>query len=304
MNQQYTATEVVRMMGVTRRQLAYWAKLQLVVPRARWGERFYSFADLVALETLKRLTGRGIAARRLRRAIEALETQLGEARTPLSRIRVMANGREVVVHTCGPDGKPIEPLTGQFVLQFDTVRLAGKVHAMVSRTAEEWFQLGLACDTTPETLEKAVEAYEHALEQAPGWMEAHINLGTALYQLQRLEEARKHFEAAVELEPSNPLAHFNLSCVLDPLGDTEGAIERLRRALALAPQMADAHLNLALAYEKKGRDALSRRHLAAYLQYQPRGPWADFARSRVHPESGQERSARSSGKVTPFRRKG
>jgi tetratricopeptide (TPR) repeat protein len=298
LNQQFTSGEVARMMSLTRRQLDYWARLRLVEPRARWGERFYGFADLVALETIKRLTARGVSARRLRRAIGALGEQLGAARTPLARVRVMTNGREVVVLTPGPNGKPFEPLTGQFVLEFETARLATKVRAMASRTAEQWFEIGLGCDTTPETLEKAVDAYQHALELAPGWMEAHINLGTALYQLHRLEESCGHFETAARLEPANALTHFNLACVLEPIGELEAATDRLRRAISLAPQMADAHLNLALIYEKTGRTLLSRKHLAHYLQYHPRGPWAEYARARTQPA----RSPSASNKITPFRR--
>ncbi len=38
-------------MGVSRRELEYWTRLRLLLPRARWGERFYNFSDLVALET-------------------------------------------------------------------------------------------------------------------------------------------------------------------------------------------------------------------------------------------------------------
>ena len=45
-------------MGVTRRELEYWTRLRLVLPRARWGERFFDFSDLVALETIKRLAAR------------------------------------------------------------------------------------------------------------------------------------------------------------------------------------------------------------------------------------------------------
>jgi DNA-binding transcriptional MerR regulator len=298
LSQLFTTAEVARMMNIGRRRLDYWARLGLVQPDNFWGERIYTFGDLVALETIKRLTHRGVPARRLRRAMQTLETQLGQVGKPLSRLRILTNGRQVVVNTPGPGGRPIEPLTGQFVLEFETSRLAGKVRAMVSRTAEEWFEIGLTCDSTPDTLERAVEAYEHALEHAPEWIEAHINLGTVLFQLHRMDEARKHFETAVRLDPANPLGHFNLSCVLEQLGDTSTAVERLRRALTLAPQMADAHLNLALAYERTGRDVLCRKHLALYLQYKPRGPWADYARQRVHPE----RYPGANSKVTPFRR--
>ncbi len=300
MNQRFTRTEVGRILGATQRQLDYWAKLGLVEPRAQWGERFYSFADLVALATIKKLTGKGVPARRLRRAILALQTQLGELPAPLSELRVTSTGREVVVLPPGPRGRPIEPLTGQFVLDFAVRELDQKVQTMSTCTAEEWFEIGLANDSSPGTLEKAADAYRHALELSPDWIEAHINLGTTLYQLQRMEESRRHFAAATALEPSNPLAHFNLGCVLEQLGEPDAAIEHLRRAVALAPNLSDAHLNLALAYEKRGQKQDSRKHLSLYLHYEPQGPWAEFARSQI----GRRRGPGRSGKLTPFHRNG
>ena len=286
------------MIGVSRRQVDYWARLRLVQPRARWGERFYSFADLVALETIKELTANGIPARRLHRAIAALQSELGEAHAPLAQLRVFANAREVVVLAPRPRSRPFEPLTGQFVLQFETETLASKVRRMASHTAQEWFEVGLTCDSQPETLEKAAEAYRRALELAPDWVEAHINLGTTLYQLQRMEESKSVFEAAAALAPNNALVHFNLGCTLDQLGDTSGAIEHLQRAVLLAPHLADAHLNLALAYESRGETQLVRKHLSLYLHYEPQGPWAEFARARTRPS----RAPRRPGKLTPFRR--
>src|ERR1700726_4051986 len=101
------------MTGATRQQLDYWARLGLVRPRVRWGERFFSFTDLVAVETLNRLAERHIPARRLLRAIDELEQSLGHARAPLSSLRVSTNGARIVVHEPGPGGRPIEPLSGQ-----------------------------------------------------------------------------------------------------------------------------------------------------------------------------------------------
>ena len=300
MNQRYTRTEVARMMGVTRRQLDYWGRLRLVEPRARWGERFYSFADLVALETIKQLTARRIPARRLRRVVVALQAELGDRYAPLSQLRVDTNGRQVVVLPPVADSRPIEPLTGQFVLQFETGMVAGKVRTLAPHTAEEWFEVGLACDGAPETLEKAAEAYRRAVDLAPQWAEARINLGTTLYQLKRVEESKCIFASAAMLEPNNPLIQFNLGCVLEQLGDSDAAIEHLRRAVQLSPHLADAHLNLALAYERRGEKELARKHLSLYLHYEPQGPWAEFARSRMRPGPPPRHSA----KLTPFRRNG
>ncbi len=299
MEQRYTESEVERMLGIEHRQLAYWTRLRLVAPRARWGTRFYSFSDLVSLETIRRLSDQRVPARRLHRAIAALENELGQTRAPLASLCISTNGSEVVVRSAGADSPPIEPLTGQFVLDFEISSLADKVRAMASHSAEQWFEIGMGCDTSAETLEQAVDAYRRALALSPEWTEAHINLGTTLYQLDRMDEARKEFATAVTLDPLSALAEFNLGCVLEHNGQTIQAIEHLRRAVELSPEMADAHLNLALAYERLNQRIDATRHLSFYLRYDPRGPWAEFARSRI----AQNRYPREHmGKLTPFRR--
>jgi len=202
----YTRNEVERMMGVSRRELEYWTRLRLVFPRARWGERFFNFSDLVALETIKRLAARKVPARRIRRAVTMLQSELGSSRTPLSMLRISTNGRQVVVYPPMAAARPFEPLTGQFVLNFETSELASKVHAMASRSAEEWFEMGMLCDSNTDSLEQAAEAYRKAVEAAPEWVEARINLGTAMYQLGRMEEAREHFSIAAAYDPANALA--------------------------------------------------------------------------------------------------
>ena len=301
MNQRFTRNEVARITGATRKQLDYWSRLGLVCPQARLGERFFSFTDLVAVETLNRLAERHIPARRLLRAMDELGKRLGHARAPLSSLRISTNGTRIVVHEPGPGGQPIEPLSGQWVLDFETAPLDKKIRALSARTAEEWFELAIAYDANPDTLERAVDAYSHAISAMPDWAEAHINQGTTLYQLGRIEESRQCFSRAVELEPENPLARFNLGCAADKLGDIPAAIEQFRAAVERQPSMADAHLNLALAYEKAGRNTESLAHLSRYLRYQPLGTWATYARKRLERSSGGTRTV---AKVTPFRRMG
>lgn len=302
MEHRYTRNEVERMMGVTRRELDYWTRLRLVLPRARWGERFFNFSDLVALETIKRLAARKVPASRIRRAVTALQCELGAAKTPLSALRISTNGKQVVVYPPVETARPYEPLTGQFVLNFETIEVAKKVTAMASRSAEEWFEVGMMCDSNAESLEQAVQAYGKAVEAAPEWVEARINLGTALYQQGRMEGALEHFSAAVRMEPGNPLAEFNLGCVLEQLGETPSAIQHLKRAVELSPALADAHLNLALALEKTGEIQGAIRHLSQYIRYEPNGPWAEFARARIAKYRPPTPST-PSGKLTPFRRR-
>jgi tetratricopeptide (TPR) repeat protein len=297
--QQFTRSEVERMTGATRQQLDYWSRLRLLQPRSRWGERFFNFSDLVAVEALRRLTAQRIPAQRLSRVVQALERQLGRAAGPLCSLRISVAGDEVVVREPGPEGRPIEPLTGQFVMDFETARLQSKVHSLGGRTAEEWFEVAMALDGSAETQAEAADAYRQAIKAAPDWIEAHINLGTALFHLGRLEESREAFRAAVKIDRRHALAHFNLGCLCDRLGDNDQAAHEFRCALACAPEMAEAHLNLALVYEKAHRKGDSKRHLSAYLKYDPHGRWADFARSRL---DSNGRARRRGAKITPFPR--
>jgi len=302
LDHRFTRSEVERMIGVSRRELDYWTRLRLVLPRSRWGERFFSFSDLVALETIKRLAARKVPARRIRLAISALESKLGEVHAPLSSLHVSTNGKQVVVHPQASPGRPFEPLTGQFVLNFETSDLARKVHTMASRSAEEWFELGMECDSCPESMEQAVDAYRRAVDAAPDWVEAHINLGTTLYQLDQMEKALEEFATAASLDRNNSLAEFNLGCVLEQLGQADDAIEHLRRAIEISPTLADAHLNIALAYEKRGQIKTALQHLSLYLRYDPNGPWSEFARSRIARHQTPRRPSSASDKLTPFRR--
>ncbi|MFQ5926541.1 MAG: MerR family transcriptional regulator, partial [Terriglobia bacterium] len=153
--EQFTRREVVRILGVTPRQLTYWERLHLVRPRARWGEKFYSFQDLISLRTVKQLTQARVPARRLRRAIDALARQLSAVEAPLTELRIISNGRNVAVEH---EGRTLEPLTGQLLLEFETHELGEKVRVMRERTAEEWFALALEYEAAPETHPQAIDA--------------------------------------------------------------------------------------------------------------------------------------------------
>ena len=115
--ERFTHREVIRILGVTEKQLAYWERLGFARPRARWGEKFYGFGDLISVRAVKQLTDQRVPARRLRRAVEALRAQLAEVKAPLSELRIVSNGRRIVVEH---DGARLEPLSGQLLLKFDT----------------------------------------------------------------------------------------------------------------------------------------------------------------------------------------
>jgi len=280
LNQRYTRREVGRILGVQPSRLRYWERLRLVRPQARWGERFYNFGDLVALRTLQRLTDNHIPARRVRRAVRLIEQQFGETGVPLQELRIVEQGRELLVTPPGAS-RPFNPLKQQWAFPFDTAAKPSKLHAMAGPSPEELFPSALDCEANPEMLPQAVDRYRQVLELTPGWVDAHINLGVALYQMGRAEEARAEFLAAVELDPLNGISRYNLGCVLEEQGEIDQAIEHLRRAVRALPAHADVHFNLALAYEKRGERRLAREEWLLYLRHAPNGPWADQARAHL-----------------------
>lgn len=291
MPQSYTRKEVERILGVKQSRLRYWERLRLIYPESRWGERFYSFGDLVSLQTLQRLTESNIPASRVKRAISLVEEQFEAPALRLHQVSTIERGSEILIVPPG-DSRPFDPIRRQWGLPFETNPAPEKVRPMAARSAEELFETALQLEARPESLPDAAEHYRRVLDRAPNWIEAHINLGVALYQMGMTEEARAAFLDAVKLDPANGISRYNLGCVLEEQGKMGEAIEHLTAAAQSMPKHADVHFNLALAYEKSGARELARQEWMLYLRHAPNGPWAQQARAHLRLCSEQrQRSA-------------
>jgi tetratricopeptide (TPR) repeat protein len=206
-------------------------------------------------------------------------------------------GRDVLVIPPGAE-KPFNPIQGQWAFPFDIPARPAKLHSMAGPTPEQFFETALSCETKQEMLPQAIENYQRVVELAPDWIEAHINLGVAYYQMGQLSDARDAFIAAVALDPLNGISRYNLGCTLEELGEYDQAIDHLRRAARAMPAHADVHFNLALAYEKRGERRAARDHWTLYLRYAPNGAWAEQARARLR----QSSTRRKNVAPIPFRR--
>jgi len=286
----FTRDEVQRILELTPKQLDYWDRLRLVPSRKEQGNRFYDFRDLIGLRTVKQLIEKGVPASRLGRAVAALRESLSQVQAPLTELRILSDGRDVIVER---GGARLEPVSGQFVLNFETRELDERVRVMPERTAEEWFATALECETSSKNYADAIEAYNQALRIDPQKVEALLNCGTLYYERGHLEKASEYFRRAVDSDPQNSLAHSNLGSVLEEVGQVEEARQHLRLAVRLDPTRSDARYNLALVCEKLGSHAEAREHWKEYVKLDPAGPWSDYARQRlVSPELA--RSARRS----------
>ncbi len=274
----FSPEEVQRILGVTGKQLDYWDRLRLVSPRKEVGNRSYDFGDLIGLRTVKQLVDEGVPANRLRRALAALREKLAQVHAPLAELRVLSDGKDIVVER---DGARLEPLSGQFVLNFETRELDEKVRVMAGPNADDWLATALEYEAEGKNRAEAIDAYDRALCIDPQRPEVLINCGTLHYEDGNLEKASEYFRRALALDAENALAHFNLGSVMEELGELEAARQHLRQAVRLDPNYPDAHYNLAFVCEKLGAHAEARQHWEAYVRLDPAGPWCNYARQRL-----------------------
>src|SRR5689334_2950180 len=79
----YRGPQVCKLVGISYRQLDYWARTDLVRPsladaRGSGTQRSYSYRDLVRLKVIKNLLDAGVKLQTARTAIEYLREDLGD----------------------------------------------------------------------------------------------------------------------------------------------------------------------------------------------------------------------------------
>src|SRR5271154_6815562 len=278
-SEQYTRADLQRILNVSDKQLKQWEEFQFVAPLRPTEKDFYDFRDLIALRTAKQLIEKGVSPTRLRHSLEALRQKLSEVKSPLTELRIISNGKDLIVE--GAKGGKLEALSGQFLLNFATRELLENVRVMPDRNVEGWFREALEFDAEPETRKQAIEAYDRVLALKPGHIDALLNRGTLAFEDGELEKARDYFARAVEVEPQNSVARFNLGSTLDDLGLLQEARQHLRLAVRLDPQNADSRYTLATVCDKLGSAEEAREHWLAYLRLEPASPGSEYARDRL-----------------------
>ena len=276
----FSPEDVQRIVGLTGKQLDYWDRLRLVSPRKEEGSRYYDFRDLIGLRTVKQLVEEGVPASRLRHALVALREKLSHAHTPLAELRVLSDGKDILVEH---GGARLEPVSGQFAMNFETSELREQVRVIAKPglDADEWLATALEYEADDDARAEAIDAYDHALCIDPQKLDALLNCGTLFYEEGNLKKAGDYFERALQADPENALAHFNLGSVLEEVGRLEAARLHLRHAVRLDPSYPDAHYNLAFVCEKLGASNEARRHWETYIKLDPASPWCGYARQRL-----------------------
>ena len=272
----YCRADVLRILHITAPQLAGWEKAGLIA-----ASETYSFFDLLQIKKVRDLRAKRVRSAVIRASLDAMLQQVAGMENPLLEAGTFSSGTRVVFRH---SGAALEPLAGQFVMDFSPQQRVVAANVRTIRPAEtiaEMFAKGVALEESPATQLEAIQCYEKVLELDPSHAAAHINLGTLYYNRQDYASAERHYRKAVEVDPRYALAYFDLGNVLDETGKAEEAVRAYQSALALAPTYADAHYNLALAYEKMKQSRRALRHWRAYVKLDTSGPWSTHAKNQV-----------------------
>lgn len=108
----FSRQQVTAITGLSSRQLSYWRKTGLVVPQdyTAGGHARYSFSDLIALRTAKRLLDAKISLQRIRTCLQSLTRFLPTADRPLVELSLVVTGDVVLVFH---GQRAFDALTGQ-----------------------------------------------------------------------------------------------------------------------------------------------------------------------------------------------
>jgi tetratricopeptide (TPR) repeat protein len=262
-------------------------KAHIVSPSGtRKGRRVYTFQDLIALRATHDLLARRIKVRDVAKAIGVLRESLPRVTRPLQELRIVSDGRRVVVRT---DGTMYEPITGQLVLDFQVNALRDDVVRMLrpetatsrARTAYDLYTRASSLDEDPASFDEAEELYKRALTLDPELAIAYTNLGNIRFRKADEVGAEELYRKALEIDERQPEAHYNLGYVMLERGEPKKAIGHFERALMADPRFADAQFNLAMAFEAIGEKVRARTHWKRYLELEPTGTWADIAREHL-----------------------
>lgn len=113
----FSGTRTAKVVGITYRQLDYWARTDLIRPSINdaagsGSRRRYSYNDLLELKAIKKLLDSGIKLEQVRKVFENLREHVG---ADIAAAHIVIDGGSVTL--CNNDGELIDLInTGQSVL--------------------------------------------------------------------------------------------------------------------------------------------------------------------------------------------
>jgi tetratricopeptide (TPR) repeat protein len=262
---QYGVRDVEKLLRLPRSTIRSLIAAGFVTPaRGPRNAYLFSFQDLIVLRTAQALATAKVPHRRIVRSLKELRSRLPEE-MPLSGLSIGAIADHVVVRE---GGNRWRAESGQYLLAFEGDPARGSLRVIEPPTAStpaetnDWHAQGVALERT--NAHSAVDAYRRAIAADPTRLDARINLGRLLHEMERFGEAERVYREAIATGGNNPLLYYNLGVLLDDMDNKQDAIVAYEAALRGDPKLADCHYNLALLYEEVGAAKQAIRHMSQY----------------------------------------
>jgi DNA-binding transcriptional MerR regulator len=140
----YRAPQVCSLVGISYRQLDYWARTGLITPSVRQASgsgshRLYSFGDVVQLKVVKRLLDAGMSLKKIRKAMDILGAELA-SQSPLTDVTLLSDGKTIyAAHSASEVVDVFKGGQGVFGIAVGPVQdeLVGEIHRLYPDTATE-----------------------------------------------------------------------------------------------------------------------------------------------------------------------
>jgi tetratricopeptide (TPR) repeat protein len=120
-----------------------------------------------------------------------------------------------------------------------------------------------------ELLDESVDDYTRAIQRDPRMVEAYVNRGYTLNDMQNAQQASQDFHTALQLSPNNGIAHLGLAFSELQLRHPKEAREQAEEAQKLLGESGSTHLALATAYRQEHLLSSAEQEYRAAIKYAP-----------------------------------
>jgi tetratricopeptide (TPR) repeat protein len=138
------------------------------------------------------------------------------------------------------------------------------------------------CEAAGDAVQ-AAEYFRTALQAGGPQADLCFQLAECLFRMGDLAAARERYLQAIEYDPQHVEAYLNLGCVLAELNAPDLAIAALQGALRLHADYADAHLHLAQLFDQQQRSVEAEWHWQQFARCSQADPWRELAEQRLRP---------------------
>ena len=300
-DQLYTPAMLSQLLNVSVNEIRRWERAGLIKAIKKvYRLPYFNLEEVTSARRLCELAASGVRADQIAASLERLRILLPNVAQPLAQLEVMARGSHGIVFR---DSTGLTESTGQRIFDFDpptpedeaantnfsdhepaTIPIRPSLHqGQVNRqswSAQEWFSEGCRLSDSG-MMPAAIEALRLAIVNDPLNPNYHFHLAEVLYRQHKSEAAIERYHVAVELDHNFLEAWTQLGCVLAEVHDLEGATNAFQIALDLHPDYPDAHFHLASVLAQQCQASQAESHWKCYLEFDQRGPWAEFAREQL-----------------------